>query len=133
MQAIVLNFGTIPIFGSALGLTLFTVSVVVLLFGLRLWLNRDRWHTELRWLIIMVPILAVVWYAVYRFPVVPPIVISDSAHQALSISLLILAIGLLPVVVYYRFVRKLKVTPRYVQGMLWVLILGGLCNTLVFR
>jgi hypothetical protein len=116
-----------------LGLTLFTISVVVLLFGLRLWLNRDRWRTELRWLIIMVPILAVIWYVINRFPVVPPIVISDSAHLALSTSLLILAIGLLPVVLYYRFVRKLKVTPRYVQGMLWVLILGGLCNTLVFR
>ena len=133
MQVVVLNFATIPIFGTPLALTIFTICFIGLAFGLRLWLNRSRWRAELCSIGAMVPILGGLWYLLYRFPIAPPIAITDSLHLALSVALLALGISLLLITVNYRFDRKLKVTPRYVQGMFWVLIIGILSNTFVFR
>jgi hypothetical protein len=121
-----------PIF-TPLALITFTICLIALGFGVRLWLNRSRWRIELPWLIVAAAIVVATWYVLDRFPVRPPIVLPESLHLALSVALAILALGVLVLVVYYRFVLLSKATPRYVQGLFWVLIIGLLSSVFVFR
>lgn len=115
-------------------LTFGPLAIVIGFVLLRGYRDR-RLRTTVPWVIVGTAVLVGWWYLLQRFPNLvthQPIVIPETLHLALSIALLVFAFCLLGVTLYYRFVRKAPI-PRYVRGSLWVLILGGLSATLLFR